>query len=91
MKDNEGTIERRYRHDLESFGWCLAYHCFEEASTWNEGDFEVVRVYKNSFLLDHYEYVGTKDQCLMDVVESWLPYIGQQQTEIKKAKGGVGQ
>ena len=91
LEHNDGSIERRYRHDLESFGWCLAYHCFEEASTWKVGTFEVVRVYKNSFLLDHYAFVGTKDRRLVNVVRSWMPYIAQQQTEIKKAQGGIGQ
>ena len=63
-----GEIGRRFRHDLESTTWCLAWQMANEISTkWYEGDFVSVRQFKAEFMSEHLS---------SDFKVEWLPYYG---------------
>ena len=95
LKNSKGTIIRTYRHDLESFGWCLAFHCFKEALTWTEGDYPIVAAKKSHFLLHHRKFRGTKSFKAVSATRSWMRHIrnqldSDQESDLEEESGEVG-
>lgn len=65
----EATLTRWYRHDLESFAWCLIWELlFSPPSSWSMGSVDRICESKRSFMYSVGEHIE-------DIRKEWMPYF----------------
>lgn len=70
LEYREEKLTRWYRHDLESFAWCLAWEMMHSPPrAWSVGSLDDIFTSKWSFL----STIG--DQTMPDVKDEWLPFF----------------
>ncbi|KAK0199580.1 hypothetical protein DFS33DRAFT_1267374, partial [Desarmillaria ectypa] len=87
LKMADGSVKRRYRHDLESFAWCLLWCGMSDSFPHQAifGSTSEVLVYKYGFGIDIMEKTAKSSfegiwPCIVDWVEVWLTRrIGRQE------------
>ena len=86
LNEHKKNLLRGYRHDLESFAWCLAHTCFSENTRdWKRGRHFNTSGGKCDFMMHVQRFHGRREEKIVNVTRSWLHYI-MEDIKHRKAK-----